>query len=323
MSIKNILVTGIGGVVGQGILRNISDMQLQNEIIGTNTIKVSAGNHLCDKVYEVPFAYDPSYIGTIEKICIDENVGLIIPSTDYESYYLAKYQSQLPCVVASCSEEVTNFSLDKYSNYQAFTKYGIPFAQSVLPSEYQDEYEKIIIKPREGRGSRGIHVDPANPKSFSDSNLIQEYLEGDELTTTFYVRKDGSLHGLITFKRELEQGNTSKAEVVFEYDEEILLIIKKMIKHYGYKGSCNIQSKVTNKGIIPFEINSRISGTNSVRAQFGFPDVAYTVQEHLLGKSIKPPKVNKGTALRIILDIIYPEITLDQINNKNDKFYIH
>jgi len=323
MNLKNILVTGIGGVVGQGILRNISDMRLLNDIIGINTIKVSAGNHLCDKVYEVPFAYDPSYIGTIEKICVDENVGLIIPSTDYESYYLAKHRSQLPCVLASCSEEVTNFSLDKYLNYQAFAKYSIPFAKSVLPSDYQNEFEKIIIKPREGRGSRGIHINPDNPKSFSDSNLIQEYLEGDELTTTFYIRIDGSLHGLITFKRELEQGNTSKAEVVFDYDEEISLIIKKMIKHYGYKGSCNIQSKVTNRGVIPFEINSRISGTNSVRAQFGFPDVAYTVQEYLLGQSITLPKVNKGTALRMIFDVIYPEISLKQIDNNKDKFYIH
>ena len=96
-----------------------------------------------------------------------------------------------------------------------------------------------------------------------------------------------------------------------------------MIHHFPFRGSCNVQSRVTSMGIIPFEINCRISGTNSVRSQFGFNDVAYTVQEYLLSQRPAPPKVIKGTALRVILDIIYPEKSLLEITNRKDKFYIH
>jgi carbamoyl-phosphate synthase large subunit len=320
---KKILVTGIGGVVGQGILRNIRSMGLDVDVIGVNITQVSAGNYLCDRVYEIPYAYDSAYIPSMMKIAQDENVGLIIPSTDYESYYLGASRHEFNCPIACSPPEVTKFCLDKYLNYIEFSRHNIPFAQSILPSNYKGEFNRFVVKPREGRGSRNIYINPENPASFNDTYLIQEYLEGPELTTTVYVNRSGQIHGLITFVRELEQGNTSKCEVVFQYDDELRLLTDKMLSCFPFSGSFNIQSRVTTKGIIPFEINCRISGTNSVRSQFGFNDVAYTVQECLLNQDPVSPRVKKGAALRVILDIIYPEKSLSEISDRHDKFYLH
>ena len=320
---NNILVTGIGGVVGQGILRNIAGMQADIRLIGTNVTAVSAGNYMCDVVHEVPYAYDENYIPAILEISRKEKISLIIPSTDYESYYLALHQEKFSCPVAASPAEVTRFCLDKYLNAQAFSKFDIPFAKSFRPAEYKGQFVKTVVKPREGRGSRNIFVDPANPSTFDQNYVVQEYLEGPEITTTFYVNRHGALHGFITFVRELESGNTSKAEVVFDYNEELEGLIRKIMQHYPFRGSCNIQSRVTKNGIVPFEINCRISGTNSVRSQFGFNDVAYTVEEYLFDREPTKPKVEKGTALRVIVDIIYPHRTMKDIRNKHDDFYIH
>ncbi len=273
-------------------------------------------------VHEVPYAYDEAYIPTMKALVEQENVGLIIPSTDYESYYLGLHRDRFPCPVACSPAEITQFCLDKFLNYNAFSKHGIPFAHSILPSNYKGEFSACVVKPREGRGSRGIHVNPDNPAGFDDSNVVQEYLDGPEITTTVYVNRQGQVHGMITFVRELELGNTARAEVVFEYDEELKGLVQKILAHYPFAGSFNIQSRVTLAGIIPFEINCRISGTNSVRSQFGFNDVAYTVQELLFNEAPTPPRVTKGTALRVILDIIYPEMSLKDIANARDKFYI-
>ncbi len=49
-----ILVTGIGGNVGQGILRNIRALKLKSILIGTNISSFSPGNHLADKVFVTP-----------------------------------------------------------------------------------------------------------------------------------------------------------------------------------------------------------------------------------------------------------------------------
>jgi carbamoyl-phosphate synthase large subunit len=323
MKQKTIIVTGIGGVVGQGVLRNISDFDRSIRIIGVNIAEVSAGNYLCDKVIKVPYSYDAEYIPAISKIVKEEKVDLIIPTTDYESFYLAKNESSLGVSVASSPSYVTEFCLDKYKNFKAFKEHNIPFAESFLPSEYRGIFDKVIVKPREGRGSRNIHVNPDAPQAFDDSYLVQKYLEGPEITTSFYVKKNGALHGFITFERELELGNTAKCEVVDKYDDELRLLIQKMIIAFPFRGSCNIQSRITSAGIIPFEINCRISGTNSVRTQFGFKDVQYTVEEYLFGVEPSAPVITKGSALRVILDIIYPEKSLRDISDKNDNFYIH
>lgn len=319
---KSILVTGIGGVVGQGILRNLRAMDLDAQIIGTNTEIVSAGNHLCDHVYQVPFAYERDYLATIRELISRHKVELIIPSTDYEAYYLSLNQTDLLSKVAASPPEVTAFCLDKYLNYKEFMRFGLLFAPSVLPSKYKGEFRKTIVKPREGRGSRNINIDPLSPTDFGDDYVVQEYLDGPELTTAFYVLQTGKLHGLITMERELDQGNTSRCEVIFSHDGAIREMVEQIITHIPFRGSCNIQSRVTKNGIIPFEINCRISGTNSVRSQFGFNDVAYTVQELFLNQPPDSPRISKGCAIRIIHDVIYPDKSLSEISNREDNFWI-
>lgn len=319
---KKVLVTGVGGVVGQGILRNLRHDAFDVALIGTNVAPVSAGNHLCDAVHVVPYAVDPTYVEVMRDLVVREGIDLIIPSTDYEVHHLMLAQPDLPTVIAASAADVSRMCLDKYLTWEAFSAHGLPFAASSLPSRYSGQFERTVVKPREGRGSRNIHVDPADPCSFSDDYLVQEYLDGEELTTSFYVRRDGSLHGMITFVRELEQGNTSQAEVVARHDPQLRPMIEAMVGKFAFRGSCNLQSRVTARGIMPFEINCRISGTNSLRSQFGFRDVAYTMQEYLYGQPPEVPQVTHGCAIRVMMDIIYPGIGLEQVSNRFDNYRI-
>lgn len=319
---RSVIVTGIGGVVGQGILRNIRAMGIDLNIIGVNIDGVSAGNHLCDHVHQVPYAYDAGYIEAMVKIEREHHAELILPSTDYETYHLSMNRAAFNAKLAASPADTVAFCLDKYINFQRFSEAGIPFAASSLPSTYAGQFQKTVVKPREGRGSRNIHVDPPTPGQFDDGYVVQEYLDGPELTTTFYVRQDGTLHGFITFERQLEQGSTSRCEVVDAYDREIGELLNAMLGAFVFRGSCNLQSRVTSRGVIPFEINCRISGTNSVRSQFGFPDVAYAVQELLLEQPLAAPRIEKGSALRIMMDVIYPNRKLAEITNRTDTFRI-
>lgn len=318
----NVLVTGIGGVVGQGILRNILSCRYDIRLIGTNTENFSAGNHLCDEVYHVPYAYESKYIERISTICHDENVDLIIPATDYEAYYLAKFRHVLPAVAGS-PEKAARICLDKYLTWQEFSRNTIPFAESSLPSNYSGGFTECIVKPREGRGSRNLHFNPENPRSFSDDYVIQKLYRGNEITTGFYVTKDGELLGQITLERTLSAGTTVFCSVTTEHGTEIERIIRIMMASFPIRGACNIQSIVTSdQRIIPFEVNCRISGTNSIRAQFGFTDVKYTIDEILYRKELTKPHITKGSAVRILLDVIYPDIGLDDIRNNQTSHYL-
>lgn len=319
----NVLVTGIGGVVGQGIARNIVACNYKIKIIGTNTGRVSAGNHLCDKVYDVPFSFEPGYLDQIKSICDKESVDLIIPATDYEVYYLAIANDVLPPIAGSPAATAKIF-LDKYLTWQEFSKRNIPFAISALPSNYHGQFSECIAKPREGRGSRGIQINPTHPNDFSDDYMIQKLYRGIEITTGFYVTKQRKLLGHITLERTLSAGATTSCNVTFAHDNAMEEIITAMVSTFEIHGSCNIQSIVTDdQQVVPFEVNCRISGTNSIRSQFGFTDVKYTLDEHLFKKHPTPPVISKGSAIRILMDVIYPEISLDEIQNNQTRHYLN
>ncbi len=313
MDKKVVLVTGIGGNVGQGILRNILSSNFPIKIIGTNTIEFSAGNYFCSKVYKVPFASDKAYIKEINKIIKKENIDLIIPSTDYEVYYLAKNKGKIRCKIAVSGIKAAEIYLNKYESYLHHKKFDIPFAKAELPSNYKGQFLQCIAKPKEGRGSRGLVLNPVDVSSFKDSDyMIQELHNGIELTTAFYVTKERKLLSFITLERRLENGTTMSCEVNSEYDTEVKKIVQKIIKTTDILGSANLQFIADDRGkLYPFEINCRISGTNSIRSNFGFKDVEYTLMEHLYNAKLKKPKLLKGKAIRVLMDIIYIE------NNKS------
>jgi len=318
---KCILVTGIGGNVGQGIIRIIRNEFPEIKIVGTNVTEFSAGNHLVDKFYKVPFGYEINYIHVVKNIVLEECVNLIIPSTDYESYFLTKAQDTLNCLIASSGIDALKIYLDKYLSYTYHSTHEIPFAETVLPSKFKNQFDKSIAKPREGRGSKGVFSNIVNAKGFKDEDyIIQKEYDGIEITTAAYVSyMTGELCGIITFIRTLENGATTYCKVVSDYNCTLEIIIKKIMTSLLIRGSFNIQSIVTDSGkIVPFEVNCRISGTNSIRHHFGFCDVKNTVNELIYKVCAQKMNTTNGFAYRMLTDIIYNS---DNANgNKEDNF---
>ncbi|AFY01361.1 ATP-grasp domain-containing protein [Bdellovibrio bacteriovorus] len=311
----NILVTGIGGNVGQGILRNIKSMNGPFNLIGTNTSLISAGNHLCDKVYKVPYAQAPEYKDALIRICRDEKIDLIIPSTDAETVELAKMMLELP-VTAVSDQSACSVFYDKWETALVFEKLTLPFAESWRPNidTPKAPLSETIVKPRVGRGSRGIVVCPDTLEGFGPEYVAQRRHVGKEITSSFYVTKTGKVLGPFTFERELQAGTTVLCKVEKRYDPVLAEIIKTLVKNVKIKGSCNIQAIVEDSGgIIPFEVNCRISGTNSIRSQFGFRDVEWTVQELLLNEEPHATAFGEGCAVRILMDVIYPDKDISDV----------
>jgi carbamoyl-phosphate synthase large subunit len=325
MEAKTVLVTGIGGNVGQGVLRNIVSLKWNIRIIGVDISSFTAGNHLCDITYKVPYAYDERYISEIKEIVKKEKVDLIIPTTDYEVYFLSLNKHHIEANIAASEAETAKKYLDKYLTFLFHRANNIPFAMSWLPKDYDGSCDEIILKPREGRGSRGIQKNPPNPTQFGDDYMIQPLHKGKEITTAFYVKKNGTFHGMFTMERELSHGATSKSLATKKFDIELIKIIDKMIAGGGLAGSINLQCIVDEENnIIPFEVNCRISGTNSIRHNLGFQDVKYTLQEYLYDEDPDEVKTINGIAVRLLYDVIYPEATNENdLNNQSSEFIVY
>ena len=93
--------------------------------------------------------------------------------------------------------------------------------------------------------------------------------------------------------RTLESGATTYCKVIRDYDDTLTNIAENITRNTDMVGSFNIQSIVDDNNMVhPFEINCRISGTNSIRSHFGFKDVIKEMcatYELQLGKVIKNP----------------------------------
>lgn len=320
---KTVLVTGIGGNVGQGILRNIRTTYPDLLLVGTDIGRATAGHHFCDTFHQTPYCFDSSFEHRFLQICDSESIDLIIPATDYEAYHLGLLTKNLPPLVASPAE-VTKICLDKFKTHEMFKARGVPFAPSCLPSEFQGQWEHTLVKPREGRGSRGIHINPNDASAFDDSFLVQQMLTGTEITSAFYITQKKDILGPITFERELANGMTERCETTTDYDKELQDYIEIMAEAFPFRGPVNLQAIVNpDSPIIPFEINCRYSGTNSVRSKLGFEDVKYGIQEYLLKEEPDTPQIRHGCAVRVFLDIIYPGQCLVDLEPGDRKSFLH
>lgn len=294
---KTILVTGIGGNVGQGVAKVLKSVTFPESlrVIGCDVKDKErcAGTSLCDEFLTVPSAISSDYLRSIPAC------DLIIPTTDIECCVLAAAQDlgfsrQLPYAAVSKHSLCDTF-YDKYATYLAFRSNCAPFART-WPGQ------DMVIKPRRGNGARGFSVvgDP--------STCVQERLLGPEITISTYCTRDGFMNGWIAFERELDRsGSTAWCRTVREPELQFActeLVHGTMTRFGGLRGSCNIQAMWHNAAeLIPFEVNCRFSGTVAIRHIFGYTDVVWAVEEHLFGIAPAPPKLRSGSAHRISQEV--------------------
>ena len=80
---KNILVTGAGAVLGQGILRCLQEYANDFIIHTADPDHKSSGHWLGNKAHIVKMANDPEYINSIENIIQTEKIDIIFIIVDY------------------------------------------------------------------------------------------------------------------------------------------------------------------------------------------------------------------------------------------------
>ena len=146
---KKILVTGIGGNVGQGIIRNIRKNFPLIHITGINVTSFSAGNHLCDAFYLVPFANSDTYIIALIDICTIEKIALIIPSTDYEVYFLSVNRFRISSAIAVSGGLASELYLDKYLPFSIIR--NIIFHLLPLPCPQNIKGNLLLVLPNHER----------------------------------------------------------------------------------------------------------------------------------------------------------------------------
>ncbi|OBH79299.1 hypothetical protein A5681_05835 [Mycobacterium scrofulaceum] len=315
---RNILVTGVGGGVGQSVLKALA--QTSYGSVATDSEPLAAGLHAASKAYKGRYASDPLFIDRLLEICLNEQCGLIFAGHDVELLPISenidrfKAHGIIPVVSAP---EVIRLCDDKLATTEFVNSLGLPTPDTKQLSDVAAFERPVVLKPqRGGARSRATYV-ARTADEFSlyrqlvdpENCVVQEYIEGDEYTCGS-VTLDGKCHGTIVMRRILRDGDTYKAFV--EPNPALELVVRTMVEALKPFGACNIQLRVKDGQAYVFEINARCSGTTAARALAGFNE-PQIIADYLL-KGVEPTySVNEVTILRYWQELVVPNSHVEQL----------
>ena len=183
------------------------------------------GLKLADIGYVVPLATTPEFKRTIEMIIDREEPDY--PLVDEEILTFHAIAEQFDTRIVAPAPQFCQLCLDKWLTNQALRDADIPVPETWLATDTSKVRYPAIIKPRSGRGSRGL----AYLRQVSDLEeylmkadgspqeyIVQERIEGREFTVSVVVALGGPLLAVVP-KEVLNsqvQGNQSKGQLLLK-----------------------------------------------------------------------------------------------------------
>lgn len=309
----NIAITGVGGGVGQSILKSLSGKEynlitLDGELLG-------AGLYASERAYLIPYAKDTNFISRLLEICQKEKIDLLFPGLDAELMILSLNVDAFNAIgttIVVSRPDVILISDDKQKTYDELVKFGVnvPFTSSIKDFIPNEENFPVIIKQRIGGArSKNVYVIKnslewqtilTKIKDNISDFIVMEYIDGDEYTCGT-INLNNTCKGIIIMKRILRDGDTHKCFV--EKNEIIEKEVRLLMESIKPFGACNVQLRLKNGIPYIFEINARCSGTTAARTLSGFNEPKM-VADYLL-KGIEPKyEIREHTILRYWSELI-------------------
>ncbi|MEP2770512.1 MAG: ATP-grasp domain-containing protein [Fulvivirga sp.] len=333
----NVLVTGAGALLGQGILRTLRDVKgYKLKIISADPDFKSSGHWLADVAVTIPLAKENNYISRLEEFIKQYLIDIVFIGTDVELYTVSdnkkRLEQEYSVKIVVSNTSAIEIGDDKWLTTQFLKDHNFPYPKSFLSDDLNQALSfdhgldfPLIAKPRVGARSIGLHLvkndQQLNEVIRSNTNyIIQECIPDDEgeFTAGVIIYNDTVLSNII-LRRDLRDGNTYRA--YHEGYEKFKEIIAKMALELNIEGPCNFQFRVRNNEPVVFEINSRFSGTTPIRSIFGINELQVVLDYFFKDKTTFQFDVKNGVVLRTISDLFisqkeWKEFEQNQINEK-------
>lgn len=316
-----VLVTAVGGNVGQGALKALRASAREFYVVGIDMEGRSAGFSLVDHYYRTPASGDPAFLDVLRAIVAEERLEAIYPCSPTELAFFARYQGELgragPAVFVN-PPEVIRIGADKLLTAEFLRDRGFPSPQTVLATDAAGVRDLIarhglpvIAKPRAGFSSRNVFLlesleQVAAATALVPDLVLQQYLPdaGSECTAATVSGADGKVRAVIVLRRDLLQGTTYRTELV--EDPALSAQMARISEALGAIGPCNLQFRVLDGAAYVFEINPRFSGCCGVRYLYGWNECEMTFDLLRLGLEVRQPVLRPGVVLRYWNEIHLP-----------------
>ena len=331
-----VMIAGIGGAsLGTEIFKCLRLAQ-QYEIYGCDVSKTAYGLYGYDFAATFRISRD-HYVQNVIEACCSAGARWVIPGGEEPSALLACARKQLVeqgiRLVSNDADIVAMFS-DKDAAFNRLAELSIPIPRTkavVKASDIDVIGLPCIIKPATGTGGStsvffAESIDEALVysrfiRSIGATALAQEYIDVGEGEFTIGVLSlpDAKVIGSIALRRALD----AKLSVSYRgrgglvssgYSQgfigefpDLCRQAERIASAIGSKGPINIQGRVRDGVLLPFEINPRFSASTYLRALAGFNEVDILLRYLVWGEAPVAPSIKHGWYLRSMTEIFVPE----------------
>ena len=315
----NVLVTGVGAIIGYGIVESLRLANIDCKVTGVDVFKENYGKYVCDDFFEVPYTNDPDYENVLSKIINDNKIDILFPGIEQDLYYFIDNKHLFATKIVLNNEKLVHLSKDKWNMYQYLNEQKF---QHLIPTytelNYDSALDKIglpfIIKPKSSYASKGFYIienetDFIKISEEVNQDTLFQSLKGaidEEYTISVFGNGYGNYYDSLILRRYLSKAGASEKVFVIKKDNELMKAVTDLVEIFKPIGPTNFQFRKEGKEVYLLEINPRISSACSLRTKFGYNDALYCFQYYLENKEIMVEEKKYGKAIRYIADkIIY------------------
>ncbi len=313
-----ILVTGVGAIIGYGIIRSLRASQYPVKIIGMDIYEDAVGQNWCDAFEKSVPTVDPKYMDFLRSIILKHSIDLVIPGIEQDITRLARDSSWLNDLnvrVVLNNPELILTAEDKWLTHLKLIESGFSTIKTYSEGSYPDLLKilgtPMLLKPRKSYASKGIYkIDDEEDflywkKKLGNNFMVQEIV-GDnesEYTVGVFGFGDGTGSNKIIFQRKLSvEGATAKAKVVAI--SELEFFVDQLVALFKPVGPTNFQFRYHDSKFLLLEINPRISSSTSIRTAFGYNEAEMCIEYYIEGEKPRKREIIGGTAIRFIEDLV-------------------
>lgn len=326
-----VMIAGIGGAsLGTEIAKCLR-LAGKYEIYGCDISPTAYGLYDQDFTKTYLIKRD-DYVAEVLKVCLQTGANLLIPGGEQPNALLGAAVGQLERegirVVTNDASIVGLFS-DKQATFNKLAACGIPIpmtAELITAADIQAVGLPCIVKPATGTGgSASVFFAVTTDEALIYAEFIrrngsvpiaQEYVGDDEGEFTIGVLSlpDEQVLGSIALRRVLDaklsvayrgrggvvssgysQGYIEAFPVICQQAERIATVIQS-------RGPINVQGRVRNGVLMPFEINPRFSASTYLRALAGFNEIDMLLSYLISGELPSSISIKPGWYLRSLTE---------------------
>jgi len=316
----NILVTGVGAIIGYGIIKCLKKSKYKDNIrvIGIDIYSDAVGRNWCDHFQQGILARDDAFPAFLKEVIKSYKIDLVMPGIEQDIESITNHFHtflNLDALFVLNKPELIRLCNDKWETFLFFKNEQVDMIKTYIDGKFDCLKDKLglpfLLKPRRSYASKGIRkiesaADYYYWKNKLGNNFMAQQIVGtdeSEYTVGAFGLGDGTHSDIIVLKRKLAvDGATAKAMVVHE--PELEDYVKKLCRITKPIGPTNYQIRYHEGYYLLLEINPRISASTSIREAFGYNEAEMCIEYFLVGEIPHKRKMRSGSAVRYIEDFI-------------------